>query len=415
MNSKKLINKPSRLFRSPITRGLWSAGKDPVDRTGGDSGAGCIYGFAVCTRGEALGHDVWIDGAFLQQVTDAINASPRGTKSRFTHPGLSGDGLGSFLGRAKNASLGKDEVVRADQHFAKSAHATPDGDLAGYAMDLASEDPEMFGASIAFEHDAEAEAKFTAQYGGNEFVSPDPENVKNLPHARLKELRAVDLVDSPAANPHGLFHRGGNPAAEAEQLAEFCLGFSDECPDSTLLCVHPERAKSFIERFLQTHNLEIGAIKMPKSKPAETTEKPEVEATATVTEASAAVSPVDADVKAAGGQPAEQPAHIPARDERWSEGQKMAKDFGADGAAWAFEGKSYAEAAKLYAEKHKATADALAKENADLKAKLLRGEAEPVTFSAATSASDKQLAELKQKTGSEGIAKFAASIKLPTK
>jgi hypothetical protein len=417
MDSKRLIKSPSKLFRSPIARGI-AADESPVERDGGDYGAGCIYGFAVCTRGEALGHDVWIDGTFLQQVTDAINATSRGMKSRFTHPGLSGDGLGKFLGRSKTASL-SDGVVRANQHFAKSAHSTPAGDLAGYAMDLADEDPAAFGASIAFSNDEEMEAKFVAQYGGNEFVSPDLDNVKNLPHVRLKELRSVDLVDDPAANPSGMFHRGGNPAAEAEKLAEFCLGFSGVCPESTLLSVSPERAKDFVQRFLSNHSLSIvKGTDMAKNATKSPAEQPEVKPAEVVTEASAEAPKVDADAKAAGGQPGEQPAVIPARDTRMSaeapvDGKKFLEDFGPQGGVWYAEGKTYKEARKLHIAGLKSQVDALSKENADLKTKLSRGEVEPVTFSTGKSADEKQHADLKQKTGSDGIAKFAASIKLP--
>ncbi|AMV16591.1 hypothetical protein [Planctomyces sp. SH-PL14] len=48
--------------------------------------AGLIEGVSLITEGEALGHEAWIDSVFAQQVADALNASEKGVKSRFTIP-----------------------------------------------------------------------------------------------------------------------------------------------------------------------------------------------------------------------------------------------------------------------------------------------------------------------------------------
>jgi hypothetical protein len=95
---------------------------------------------------------------FLADTTAAINGSNSasgGVKARFTHPGLSSDGMGRYLGRLTNAQTVGDQVF-ADLHFAEAATKTPDGNLADYVMTLAAEDPEAFGLSIVFEHDVEA-------------------------------------------------------------------------------------------------------------------------------------------------------------------------------------------------------------------------------------------------------------------
>ena len=81
-----------------------------IDRDGGDYGAGLVRGAAILTRGEALGHDFFVDDTLLAQSRDAINAAEKGVKGRFTHPGMSGDGLGSYTGRWKNASIDGDSV-----------------------------------------------------------------------------------------------------------------------------------------------------------------------------------------------------------------------------------------------------------------------------------------------------------------
>jgi hypothetical protein len=202
------LSRPATTIGAPRTQSAFAsspAGFSRVDPAGGDQHAGLIRGVAVATLGEAVGYGRWIDSYFLNQVAGAINASSGGVKSRFAHPSQTDDGLGKYLGRMKNAKIDGD-TVRADQHFATSAHKTPSGDLAEYAMNLATEDAAAMGASVAFERDTAAENAFMAQHGGpHDFESPDENNVENLPHVRLKQLRAVDLVDTPAANPSGMF------------------------------------------------------------------------------------------------------------------------------------------------------------------------------------------------------------------
>lgn len=269
---RDLSNAPA-LLRGPLSKGL-AAGAD-VDRIGGDNGAGLIRGAAVITRGEALGHGLWIDNHMLQQTHDAINAEPEtGSKARFTHPGLSSDGMGKFLGRFKNATLDGD-VVRADLHFSKAAHETPDGNLADYVMELADEDPAAFGNSISFMRDTDAERQFRdsnqqvvevvdeegTQSQRKVFRSPDELNTKNLRHARLASLRAVDTVDSPAANPGGMFH-ATDVAHEAEALVSYACGLTDEKPAVSHFDVNPDRVSGFVTRFLDRHDLEI----KPKEK-----------------------------------------------------------------------------------------------------------------------------------------------------
>jgi hypothetical protein len=249
----EVLASPPKYFRA------MSRGASTVDRTDGHFGAGVIHDVSVITQGEALGHELWIDSRMVQQVRDAINTNELGVKSRFTHPGMSGDGLGKHVGRIMDAELSADgRQVLADQHFAASAHRTPDGDLAGYLMDLADEDPEAYGLSIVFSLD-EGEMQRYAAENANEhgdFKSPDPLNVNNFPHARLSELRAVDAVDEPAANPSGLFHREGI-VEQADALASFALGISDDRPATMQLGLDPERVRGFVSRFLSTHNLEL--------------------------------------------------------------------------------------------------------------------------------------------------------------
>lgn len=233
-----------------------------VDRDGGQFEAGIIKGVSVITKGEALGHDTFIDETLLQQVAKAINDTPKGIKTRFAHPSLSSDGMGKHVGRVANARNTGDKVL-ADMHILRTSRHTPqDGDLGGHVMDLADEDPEMFGISIVFKRDEAAE-------------NPEPDKVpliqlmpdgRQLRIARLEELQAADVVDDPAANPDGLFARTNVPR-EFDLLFQYCLGVSEERP--TELDVDPDRAKQFFNRFLNHHKLEVSKMA--------TTEQPTVD------------------------------------------------------------------------------------------------------------------------------------------
>lgn len=307
------IAKPAKYLRSDPARGLREAKPEllRVDPAGGDQGEGIIRGASIVTRGEALGHGEWIDEQFLADVTDHINATEAGVKARFTHPSLSGDGLGSFLGRTKNASKVDDQVF-ADIHFSRSGHNTPDGDLASYVMDLADDAPNEFGVSIVFMPDVGAQDRHRADNTDErgEFHSTDELNVDDLPHVRLAELRAADVVDEPAANPAGLFQRGQEIAHEADGLLGYALGLADySAPTMTTLDVDPDRVRDFVNRFFKSHGLEIREIEtMPSETPptdmtveTESPAKPPVESAELSTEPATPPAKTGADYMAAFG------------------------------------------------------------------------------------------------------------------
>ena len=187
------------------TRSTYTDKTDRVIREGGQFQGGLIRGAAVIQRGEASGHGMWIDDVMLRQTSHAINKAGRGVKCRFAHPPLFGDSLGKALGRYKDARVDGD-CVRADLHLFRAARKSPDGDINTYIQDMAREDAAAFGNSIAFVPDEQAEAAFAAEYtsASGVFVSPDDDNTANHPHARLRSLDAVDMVDTPAATS-GLF------------------------------------------------------------------------------------------------------------------------------------------------------------------------------------------------------------------
>ena len=297
----------------------------------GDRGQGVIREFSVITRGEALGHGMWCDAVFIQQVSDALAAAgDAGIKSRFTHPNLSADGLAQFLGNCKAPLVDGDQCL-ADLHFSKSAHETPEGDLAAYLMTMAQDDPDKFGSSIVFVHDMKAEELFYIEHkdeAGN-FQSPDPDNVKNLPHVRLKELKAVDIVDDPAANPGGLFHRGQEVAQEATSLMEYALELDGSTPPAVgQFDIDPDRLKSFFTRFLADKGLEITPRKETEAMTKETS------------------TPADnAPQEAPQGTPAPAAPAAPTRSDFAADLKRFTDAFGGEnGAAWFSEEITFEEA-----------------------------------------------------------------------
>lgn len=156
-----------------------------------------IKDFAVVTKGVTFDERGEFDDISLEKIIELGNKSKIGAKSRFGHPNMSTTALGTFLGRVKKFRRDGD-IVRADLHIDPTAHDTPDGDLAGYVMDLAESDPEAFGASMVISWDEE----FRKDKEGN--VLKDDDGNALPPLIRVKKLFSVDVVDDPAANK-GLF------------------------------------------------------------------------------------------------------------------------------------------------------------------------------------------------------------------
>ena len=151
---------------------------------------GALRGFVVAQ----LGHFKTPGrGQFSLDSLNAIvrigNAAPGGLRSRFTHPGLSSDGLGSFLGRADTFVLGETRdgipAVRADLLFASAANKSPRGKLAEYVMNLAEEDPDAISSSLVVEEFKSVQLK---DENGN---AVEGEPAIWIP----TKLRAIDIVD----------------------------------------------------------------------------------------------------------------------------------------------------------------------------------------------------------------------------
>jgi HK97 family phage prohead protease len=129
------------------------------------------------------------DSQSLDQIVRLYADKPKGLKSRFTHPSLSSDGLGSFLGRSRNAYRDGNKV-RADLHLAESAFTGPKGNLGGYVMDLAEEDSDALSSSLVLKTDKVEVTDDRGRPKSDKNGDPLP------PIWRPVELHASDVVDT---------------------------------------------------------------------------------------------------------------------------------------------------------------------------------------------------------------------------
>ena len=176
----------------------WLRANTQARQIGVDREAGIIHGVILAQEGpfHTQGRGEF-DVRGIKRIVSLAKQSATGLKSRFMHPDASNDGLGKFLGRTKNVHLGfiqsKDgkelSVARGDMHFAASASKTPNGDLAGYLMDLASEDSDALGMSLALKVDEE----LRLEKNGTPKVNEAGEMLPPLWMPTV--LHAVDFVD----------------------------------------------------------------------------------------------------------------------------------------------------------------------------------------------------------------------------
>lgn len=202
-----------------------------------------IRGYVVAEKGPFKSRRGQFDDESLRLVVSIMAASePQGLKSRFTHPSMSDDGLGSFLGRAHNARL-EDGKVKADLHLDRTAFDTPRGNLAKYVMDLAESDPDALSSSLVLNF----EEIHTFDEDGRPKTDADGELIP--PIWRPTKLLASDIVDTGDA-VGGLLSAGVN--VDGLPLAELWRGsemldrvFAGQTADTIRA-----RCNAFLERYL---------------------------------------------------------------------------------------------------------------------------------------------------------------------
>lgn len=142
-------------------------------RIGVDRKAKCIFGVIMAQEGpfKSDGRGEFTTDA-IRTVADLAAKAPNGLKCRWTHPDVSNDGLGKFLGRLRDpwldtiteresyGELKTDPVLccRADLYFDETAQKTPPQGgrpFADYLMDLAESDPDAFSTSLVLRAEEE--------------------------------------------------------------------------------------------------------------------------------------------------------------------------------------------------------------------------------------------------------------------
>ena len=219
----------NRYFSTPP---VFSAPVSSVDRA-----AGIIHGVTIARTGPAKGHGGFIDKEFLLQIVEDASLKSAGVKARFGHPNMCNQALGNYLGRFKNYSY-SGNLVKADLYLDETAKNSPSGDLYSYVLDMAEKNPDMFGASIVFE------------IGESVFLQEEVNGQKTQKeYFRLKELRATDIVDEPAAT-NGLFSANTFPGIATQ--------FLDENPEILeLILSKPDSISEFLTNYITNSKMTL--------------------------------------------------------------------------------------------------------------------------------------------------------------
>ncbi len=145
-----------------------------------DQESGILQKVIVAQVGKVKSYFEQIDATTLSQIEKLGNAKEAGIKARFGHPNMCSSSFGTYIGRFKNFQV-EGEKVFGDLHLDEVCKESPSGNLFGYIVKMAKNNPDMFGASIAF-------------IPGEPAITGD-----DYPATRIEELLATDLVDDPAA------------------------------------------------------------------------------------------------------------------------------------------------------------------------------------------------------------------------
>jgi hypothetical protein len=349
---------------------------------------GIIEGVKVCTEGQASGHGVHLDGEFIEAVVEKGNEKKQGLKARFGHPNMCSTALGTFLGRHKNfrtETTRRDDGSKAltavaDLFLSNEAKSTPNGDLYGYVINMAENEPDMFGESIVFtpgdyyrrtksgkkarhqyqigkdgetlrNSDGQKAFKWVDEKGDD--IDTDEDPIIHRDYVECKTLHACDVVDDPAAND-GLFSRFSQETI-AGQITEF-LDLHPQIWDVLeanpqvieAIAAHGAQADEFFRRYNETRTKGAKPMNPDKAEPAaeenlETAELEEVEVVAESTETPEAAEPEPE------AEDTEQEQSAATIDR--AEFEKLLTEFGAEIASQVIlSGGGMAEAYKLRAE-----------------------------------------------------------------
>ncbi len=234
----------------------WLRANTLAQGVGVDREKNAILGYVVAQEGvfkNAVRGE--FDEKSLRKIVALMNREPKGLKSRLSHPTLSNDGIGTYLGRVRNGRLDAVRVkrdgerqtmlaVRGDLYFDQSAFETPNGNLADYVMTLVESDPDALSSSLVLKSDLEwrMDPK-TKKPALNDKGDPLP------PLWRPTALHATDVVDTGEAVDGLLSHLSsdGLPDEYVRKGAELLdAAFPDASRE-----VLQARLQSWMDRYLE--------------------------------------------------------------------------------------------------------------------------------------------------------------------
>jgi hypothetical protein len=148
-----------------------------------------IEGVSVISVGEAKGHGLFVDARTLREVKACAETYAGGVKVNLDH----GAGIRDIIGFVDNFRIIGEKLV-ADLNLLQNAERRD------YVLEIAEKLPDTFGISIAFSGPVR-------EIDGKRFAS-------------CEELYSADLVQTPAANPTGLFSFEARPVDKISQPME---------------------------------------------------------------------------------------------------------------------------------------------------------------------------------------------------
>jgi hypothetical protein len=192
-----------------------------------DEGAGILKKVVVAQAGKVKSYFEQIDSVTLSQIAQLGNSKEAGVKARFGHPNMCSSSFGTYIGRFKNFKV-EGEKVFGDLHLDDVCKESPSGNLFDYIVKMAKNNPDMFGASIAF---VPGEPSLTDE---------------EYPATRIDDLLATDLVDDPAAT---------NSLFAVDSFSYQATRFLDENPSiAWLIAKKPDTIIEFMLKYYSNNN-----------------------------------------------------------------------------------------------------------------------------------------------------------------
>lgn len=202
-----------------------------------DAEKGIIFGVSVITEGEAKGKNsgTWIDKTTLSQFNKVASQFPDGVKVKLSEAEEHDGSVGQIIGSLKNFRTDGDKV-RADLHLLKS-----DTNFAKI-LEMASAMPECFGLSAVL-------PKSLEKKDGKDFL-------------RCEDIYSIDLVESPATNPTGLFSAKpqNTPMSEQIKFAEDGKTHAKDCDCKECMAKHSADEKEQKEKELSALTAAISEL-----------------------------------------------------------------------------------------------------------------------------------------------------------